>query len=325
MKEGFANVIKGTACALALSVAASAGAAEKITLNDNPYPSFQGIKHLLLVLLEERLGFETATKPADNPVTYAAMHEGKGDIDVHVDVWLPNQKDLQKKYVIDAKTVVYSDNHYEGSSGFCVPDYFAKANNVKSIYDLARPEVAKQLDSDGNGKGEIWIGRAGWIATNENMIKTRDYGLLGNNEWVRAAPGAHYAKLADAVKKKQAYAGYCWKPDSVWQAYGLVQLEEPANDGKGCWKQVTQQEDPQWFEKSKITCASAPKQIQIAWSKALERRAPLATDLFSNIQLDIDTVTQWAYEIGFRKRDAKEVVKEWIAANTKRVDSWFGL
>ena len=325
MRHRFKGFIQGTVCAGFLALAAPGIAAEKITLNDNPYPSFQAIMNLLIVLFEEKLGYVVETKPADNAVTYAGMHAGEGDIDIHVDAWLPNQKDFHQKYVVEEGTVVYSDKHYIGSSGFCVPDYFAEEHNVKSIFDLARPEVSKQLDSDGDGKGEIWIGRSGWIATNENMIKTRDYGLLGNNQWVRTAPGAHYAALADAVKKRKGYAGYCWKPDSVWQAYGLVQLEEPENDGKGCWKQVTQKEDPDWFEKSKITCASAPKQIQFAWSRSLEKRAPLATQLLASIQLDIDLVTEWAYEVGFRKRDAREVVSEWITAHPERVDGWFGL
>ena len=160
-------------------------------------------------------GYQVETKPADNAVTYAGMHAGKGDIDIHCDAWIPNQKDFHKKYVLEEKTVAYSDKHYIGSSGFCVPGYFAEEHNVKTIYDLARPEVAKLLDTDGNGKGEIWIGRTGWIATNENMIKTRDYGLLGNNEWVRVAPGAHYGALKEAIKNKKGYAGYCWKPDWV--------------------------------------------------------------------------------------------------------------
>jgi len=320
------KLVRVAVCAGALLFASgSSMAVEKITLNDNPYPSFQAIMNLLIVLFEERLGYQVETKPADNAVTYAGMHAGKGDIDIHCDAWIPNQKDFHKKYVLEEKTVAYSDKHYIGSSGFCVPGYFAEEHNVKTIYDLARPEVAKLLDTDGNGKGEIWIGRTGWIATNENMIKTRDYGLLGNNEWVRVTPGAHYGALKEAIKNKKGYAGYCWKPDWVWDAFGMVQLEEPENDGKGCWKQVTQKEDPDWFKNSKITCASAPKTIQFAWSKALEARAPLATQLLANIQLDIDTVTRWAYEVGAEKRDPREVVSKWIAANPKRVDGWFGM
>ncbi len=33
------------------------------------------------------------------------------------------------------------------------------------------------MDSDGNGKGEFWIGADGWASANVNQVKLRDYGL----------------------------------------------------------------------------------------------------------------------------------------------------
>ena len=121
----YKKYLQQTVAAVALMLVSVAGfSAEKVTLNDNPYPSFQAIKNLLIVLFEERLGLEVETKPSDNAVTYASMHEGKGDIDVQVDAWMPNQKDFYQKYVVEEGTVVYSDKPYVGSSGFCVPRLF---------------------------------------------------------------------------------------------------------------------------------------------------------------------------------------------------------
>ena len=213
------------------AVGTAAMGAEKITINDNPYPSFQAIKFMLKILFEERLGYEVETKPAENAAVWASMHEGKGDIDIHADTWLPNQQAFYDKYVVEAGTVSYSKKPYHGFGGFCVPLYFYEEQNVKSIFDLARPEIAAQLDKDGDGKGEVWIGRSGWVSTNENMVKIRDYGLSESIEWVRAEVGVNQAALADATKKHEGYATFCAKPDSVWQAYDLVQLSEPENDG----------------------------------------------------------------------------------------------
>jgi len=36
-------------------------------------------------------------------------------------------------------------------------------------------------------------------------------------------------------------------------------------------------------------------------------------------------VSYFAYQIAGQKRDADEVVREWIADNSARVDSWLGL
>ena len=95
-----------------------------------------------------------------------------------------------------------------------------------------------------------------------------------------------------------------------------------------CWdtsETFIQNRVDKWYENSKITCASKPKVIQIGWAKALETKAPLVAELMANIQLDIDTVTLWAYEIAGVKKDPREMISAWIAANPKRVDSWFGL
>jgi len=72
-------------------------------------------------------------------------------LDVHPDVWLPNQESFTKKYVDGAGTVQLSGNPYEGNQGFCVPTKFGKDNNITDIADLGRPDVAKLMDSDGNG------------------------------------------------------------------------------------------------------------------------------------------------------------------------------
>ena len=60
--------------------------------------------------------------------------------------------------------------------------------NITSIFDLGRPEVVKAMDSDGNGKGEFWIGADGWASANVNEVKIRDYKLLDAGiEPIRAA------------------------------------------------------------------------------------------------------------------------------------------
>lgn len=325
MRQLYKRSIQGLALTAAAMLAGNAAiATEKVTIAEFKYPAAQAKLHLVKMLLEERLGLEVIAKPGDNAQFYAGMDRGKGDYDLTVTVWLPNQKNFKAEYVDKKKTVIYSDISYPATSGFCVPKHFSEEHNVTSIFDLARPEVAALLDSDGNGKGEIWIGKPGWASTNENHIKVRDYGLLTFNEAVKADAAVNFAALADAIKKKEGRAFYCWRPNQVWIQYDVVQLEEPPHD-PSCHNQVNATEDSEWFEKSKITCASAPKKVTIGWAKALEERLPVVTNFLANIEIDTDTVSAWAYEIAGKKRNSAEVVREWAEQNQERIDKWFGM
>ena len=53
------------------------------------------------------------------------------------------------------------------------PRNLVKQTAFTDIADLGRPDVAGKMDSDGNGKGEMWIGAPGWASANVNEVKVR--------------------------------------------------------------------------------------------------------------------------------------------------------
>jgi glycine betaine/proline transport system substrate-binding protein len=317
--------LQGIALGLSMMFASSASiASEQVAIAEFKYPSAEAKVHVIKVLLEQRLGLKVSRSTGDHATFYSAMDRGKGDIDIHPEIWLPNQGDFKRQYVDQKGTVALSTKGYPVQQAFCVPRYFSEKYNVKSVFDLARPDVAKALDTRGKGKGEIWIGAPGWASASENHVKARDYGLLTFNDVVRSDVAVNLAALADAIKKKQGYAFYCMKPDQVWLQYDLVALQEPPHN-PSCHKMVPASQDPDWFNKSKVTCDGETRTIRVGWSKSLEKRLPAVTSLLAKIEFDPESVTAMAYEIGVKKRDADEVAKEWVAANKKRVDGWFGM
>ena len=322
MKKQILSVMLTSAGLLGATVSGSVFA-ESVKIGAPAWTGAQAIAHLIQEVVVTRIGGEAELVPGNNGAIFQAMDQGKGDIDVHPDVWLPNQESFTKKYVDEAGTVALSENSYEGKQSFCVTRAFSEANNVTSIFDLARPEVAELMDSDGNGKGEIWVGAPGWASANVNEVKVRDYGLLPFMEAVRADQAVMTATVADSVKKDQGYAFYCYSPHAIWFQFDIVRLEEPAFDPE---KYIALQpsDDPDWYEKSKVMTEDALKQVQIAYSKSLSDRSPAIADLLANIALDGETVSNFAFEIEGGK-DAATVAKEWVAANSDRVDSWLGL
>jgi len=312
------------ATAMALLIGStSASAAESVNIGAPAWTGAQAIANLIKVVVETRIGGTAELVPGNNAAIFQAMDQGKGDIDVHPDVWLPNQETFTKKYVDGAGTVTLSDNSYEGKQSFCVSKAFSEKNGVTSIFDLARPEIASLMDGDGNGKGEIWIGAPGWASANVNQVKVRDYGLMPFMEPIRADQAVMTARVADAIKKDEGYAFYCYSPHAIWFQHDIVRLEEPPFDPE---KYVALQpsDDPDWFDKSKVMTEDALKQVQIAYSNSLADRSPAIADLLANIALDGETVSHFAFEIEGGK-DAAQVAKEWVEANSERVDSWLGL
>ena len=303
---------------------APAMAAEEVKIGVPSWTGAQAIAHLLGAVVEMRIGGSVEFVPGNNATIFQAMDQGKGDIDVHPDVWLPNQESFTKKYVDEAGTVTLSSNPYEGNQGFCVSKNFGEANNITDIADLGRPDVASLMDSDGDGKGEMWIGAPGWASANVNEVKVRDYGLLDFIEPVRAEESVKTARVKDSIAKGEGYAFYCYKPHAIWYQFDVKMLTEPTFD-PAKYVMVQPSDDPDWYNKSSVATKDALKNVQIAWSKSLAERSPAIAEFFANFSLEADDVSNFAFEISGKGRDPADVAKEWVAANSDRVDAWLGL
>lgn len=321
MKISVLSLTLGVAVSL---TSLSAVAAEKVKIGVPSWTGAQAIAHLLAAVVTERIGGEAELVPGNNATIFQGMDQGKGDIDVHPDVWLPNQQSFTKKYVDGAGTVELSQNPYQGNQGFCVPSKFAEDNKITDIADLGRPDVAMKMDSNNNGKGELWIGAPGWASANVNEVKVRDYDLMSFIEPIRADESVKTARIKDAVAKDEGYAFYCYKPHAVWYMFDVKMLTEPKFDAAK-YKMVQPSDSPDWFKESSVATKDALKNVQIAWSKSLKGRSPAIAEFFGRFSLKADDVSSFAYEISGKGRDAGEVAKEWIDKNPARVDAWLGL
>ncbi len=319
------NTIRSFTLAAAMGlVSVPALCAEKVNIGTPSWTGAQAIAHLLKAVVEMRIGGEAGLVPGNNATIFQAMDQGKGDIDVHPDVWLPNQEAFTKKYVDGAKTVTLSENPYEGNQGFCVSKNFGEANKITDIADLGRPDVAAKMDSDGDGKGEMWIGAPGWASANVNQVKVRDYGLLDFIEPVRAEESVKTARVKDSIAKNEGYAFYCYKPHAIWYMFDVYMLSEPKFD-PAKYVMLQPSDSPDWYEKSMVATKDALKNVQIAWSNSLKERSPAIVEFFERFSLTADDVSGFAYEISGKGRDPAEVAKEWVTNNPKRVDAWLGL
>ena len=313
-----------TAAATIGLMSSAAFGAEEVNIGVPSWTGAQAIAHVLGEIVTTRIGGQVEYVPGNNATIFQAMDQGNGDIDVHPDVWLPNQESFTNEYVVDKGTVTLSSNPYQGNQGFCVTQDFAAANDITDIADLGRPDVAALMDSDGNGLGEMWIGAPGWASANVNEVKTRDYGLLDFVEPIRAEESVKTARIADSITKEEGYAFYCYEPHAVWFMFDVVMLTEPAYDPEK-YVMVQPSDDADWYENSMVASKDALKDVQIAWSNSLEGRSPAIAEFFANFQLTAEDVSGLAFEISANGRDPAEVAADWVNANSDRVDAMLGL
>lgn len=318
---------KGIVQILGFSLALTAGTAfgsQKVMIAEPSWPGAKIIANVINEVINTKLGTESGLVPGANAAIYAGMDKGRGDIDVHPDVWLPNQKSFTDKYVVTNKTVALSEGSYEGATGFCVPTYMAKEHGIQSVYDLATPKGQELFDLDKDGKGEIWVGASGWGSTKINQVKVRDYGIGDFLEPTTEDEAIFYSKIAAAIKKNEGVVFYCYKPHYVHKLYDVTMLEEPAHDPEK-YKMVQPDQDSEWFKKSKITTGDQRKTVRVAYSLSLESRAPEVARFLKNINLTDTAVSEMTHGVVVEKRDPAEVAKEWILANNSLVDSWLGI
>ncbi len=309
---------------MAMALTAPVFAAERVAIGVPSWTGAQAIAHLLQAVVVDRIGGEAELVPGNNATIFQAMDQGKGDIDVHPDVWLPNQESFTKKYVDGAGTVALNQHPYEGNQGFCVSSNFAKQNSITDIADLGRPDVAAKMDSDGNGKGEMWIGAPGWASANVNEVKVRDYDLLPFIEPIRAEESVKTARVKDSIAKNEGYAFYCYKPHAIWYMFDVTMLSEPTYD-PAKYVMLQPSDSPNWYKESKVMTKDALKNVQIAFSKSLKARSPAIYEFLERFSLDADDVSHFAYEISGKGRQPAEVAREWMKANAAWVDAWLGL
>ena len=152
-----------------------------------------------------------------------------GDIDVTMEIWLPNQNNVWEPALAAGRVVdvgkSLSDNW---QSAFVIPTYLAEANpGLVSVQDL-RDHLDVFTDKE-DGKAILWNCVATWNCATVNADQVVSYGL--SDSLTLKDPGSQaglFASLQGAYDKQEAWLGYMWGPSLPAAELDLTLLEEPA-------------------------------------------------------------------------------------------------
>ncbi|MEM5542334.1 glycine betaine ABC transporter substrate-binding protein [Sulfitobacter sp. AS92] len=319
------KTLKNLTVTLTMALAGNgAMAQEKVMVGEPGWPGAKIMASIIGNVIETRLGVEVGYAPGTNAVIFAAMDGGRGDIDVHPDVWLPNQASFTNEFVDEKGTVSLASGSYEGRAGVCVPTYMVEEHNIKSIYDLATPDAQVLFDSDGDGMGEIWIGSPGAASLNTFAVRVRDYGIEPFLTPTTEDETIFFSRLKDLIAERKGAAFYCYTPHYVHALYDVTMLEEPEHN-PDTYVMVQPNEDADWFAKSHVDSAELVKSVTVAYSNSLKERRPAAASFLANIDMDAEQLSQLTYDVVVEGGEISAVAEKWVSENGATVDTWLGL
>ena len=168
------NQLVAICSAAVISLYSSVSLAADVVIGVPNWPSAQATAHVLKVALESKLGLEVELKRGSNKEVFDAMDAGT--MHVHPEAWLPNLNHLRRQYVIAKKSIKMNPSGATGTQGMCVTRGTAERTGIRSIKELRNASMAQKFDTDGDGKGEVWIGASGWGSTPIEQIRARSYG-----------------------------------------------------------------------------------------------------------------------------------------------------
>lgn len=306
-------------CATAISAYGAVAQAADVVIGVPNWPSVLVTAHVLKVAMENNLGLEVELQNGTNPVVFEAMDSGS--MHVHPEVWMPNQVNLNNKYVVEKQTVRQNPNGVAGDQAMCVTKGTAERTGIVNLSDLTDPEMAKQFDTDGDGMGEIWIGAAGWASTVIEKIRAKSYGYDATMTLKEIDETLALAEVDSAVAKGENITFFCYTPHHMFALHDLVILKEPAHD-PAQWNVIQPTDDPEWLSKSSAGVAWSSAYLHIHYAASLEADQPEAAAMLSKVALDTATVSAMTYALVVEKQDPAEFAAKWVEDNAEIVDSW---
>lgn len=309
-----------TLASLALLAATAAGAqAETITIGVPPRPATQVTANIIAEVLRANAGADVAIEERGTMTVLGDIAGGAAE--VHPEVWFPSLQDMAARLSAPGGPLELSPVQIGASQNICVTRQTAETTGIRKLADLANPEIAARFDSNGDGKGELWIGAPLWWSTVIEKVRARSYGYDKTMTLLEIPEDVAMAGVDAAVSLGKPIVFYCYGPHHVFKLHDVVKLEEPEYDPSK-WHLVAPADDPDWLEKSTAGTAWAPSSIRIGFASRLVDDAPEVARLLSSISIESDELSWMSYAVLVEGKSPEKVADEWMAGHRNIVAGW---
>ena len=194
-------------------------------------------------IVEHGYGYPTSEIEGDTVPLFQGLR--RGDIDVTMEIWLPNQIDAWEEAIKLGEVISVGKSLPDNwQSTFIIPGYLQDANpELKSVDDLKMDEFKELfVQADSGGKAVLIGCLAGWACRGVNEGQIEAYGLSDHVELRDpGTTGALNAAIEGAYLKEDPILFYYWGPTQLADSLDMRILQQPdpsecpGNDPKlGC-------------------------------------------------------------------------------------------
>jgi len=310
--------LRATALAASVFMGCAASQAADLVIAMPNWYSGQASANILKVALKKELGVDADAVEMGTLIAFAGLDSGS--VDIHPEVWLPNLDDLVEKYVTRAGTVALSPIGVPAWQGIC-ETRAAEQKGIKDISDLSDPGKTAIFDTDGDGKGEMWIGAPSWSSTSIERIRANSYGYGKTMTLLEMSEDVGMAAVDAAVATDRPIIFGCYAPHTVFKLHDIVRLTEPPYD-PAKWNIVLPTEDPMWQQKSSATVGWDTAHYHIAYATSLRERYPQVAQFLDRVDFTPEEATEMSYALQVERQDPYDFAQQWVARNEARVKGW---
>ncbi|HET7578768.1 MAG TPA: ABC transporter substrate-binding protein [Bacillales bacterium] len=295
------------------------GYSGKIVFADAQWDSIELHNWIARWIIEKGYGIKTGVKSGSTAATFLGFRQG--DIDVYMEVWTSNIKDVYQEALKSGDIKKVSVNYDDDKQGFFVPTYMIKgdpkrgikatAPDLKSVKDL--PKYWKLFkDPSDPSKGRIVGAPSGWEVDKILQKQVKAFGLDKTYNYFR--PGSSTAlttSLSTAYKNGKPWIGYYWGPTWVLGKYDMTLLKEPKHTKK-CWNTTK-------------ACAFPKVPVVVAVNSDFAKEAPKVVKFLSHYKTSADLTNAGLAQMQAHsdaKNPAKVAAKIWLNKHTDLWTKW---
>ena len=296
-----------------METASAASDREKSTIvfSDLTWTSAQVQNRVAQYIVEKGYGYPTDVVLGNTLPLFQGLR--RGDSQVTLEIWLPNQEDAWNEAQENGEVVSLGTSlGKDWQSAFVIPTYLQEQYPDLDSWEDLKDDKFKELFATTETQGKVRLVSCviGWACEENVADQITGYGLTDHVHIINPGDGsAANADLYGAYEKGDPWIGYQWGTNDPALILDVTRLEEPEYSDV-CWATTK-------------ACAFEDATILIAVHPDLLTDAPDVAEMLRNWDFTIDvykSVAAWLREN--ENASENDAARWWMSGNTDIWSAW---